>query len=75
MKGTNLGEFEELVLLTIASLTTNAYSVASDLLRLIFYLDCDPTEVEAALAPLRASRTGDRHMDFLLEILRILIGG
>ena len=28
MKGTNLGEFEELVLLTIASLTTNAYSVA-----------------------------------------------
>lgn len=28
MKGTNLGEFEELVLLTIAALTTEAYSVA-----------------------------------------------
>jgi PadR family transcriptional regulator PadR len=28
MKGTNLGEFEELVLLTIASLVNNAYSVA-----------------------------------------------
>jgi DNA-binding PadR family transcriptional regulator len=28
MKGTNLGEFEELVLLTIASLVTEAYSVA-----------------------------------------------
>lgn len=28
MKGTNLGEFEELVLLTIAALTTSAYSVA-----------------------------------------------
>lgn len=27
MKGTNLGEFEELVLLTIASLLTDAYSV------------------------------------------------
>lgn len=27
MKGTNLGEFEEIVLLTIASLTTEAYSV------------------------------------------------
>ncbi len=28
MKGTNLGEFEELVLLTIAALNTEAYSVA-----------------------------------------------
>ena len=28
MKGTNLGEFEELVLLTIASLTEHAYSVS-----------------------------------------------
>jgi DNA-binding PadR family transcriptional regulator len=28
MKGTNLGEFEELVLLTIAALMTDAYSVA-----------------------------------------------
>ncbi len=28
MKGTNLGEFEELVLLTIASLTDKAYSVS-----------------------------------------------
>jgi PadR family transcriptional regulator, regulatory protein PadR len=28
MKGTNLGEFEELVLLTIASLMDDAYSVA-----------------------------------------------
>lgn len=28
MKGTHLGEFEELVLLTIASLLKNAYSVA-----------------------------------------------
>ncbi len=28
MKGTNLGEFEELVLLTIASLINDAYSVA-----------------------------------------------
>jgi DNA-binding PadR family transcriptional regulator len=28
MKGTNLGEFEELVLLTIASLINEAYSVA-----------------------------------------------
>lgn len=28
MKGTHLGEFEELVLLTIASLMNNAYSVA-----------------------------------------------
>jgi len=28
MKGTNLGEFEELVLLTIAALLTEAYSVA-----------------------------------------------
>jgi PadR family transcriptional regulator PadR len=28
MKGTNLGEFEELVLLTIAALGTQAYSVA-----------------------------------------------
>lgn len=28
MKGTNLGEFEELVLLTIASLVSEAYSVA-----------------------------------------------
>ncbi|MEZ4993024.1 MAG: helix-turn-helix transcriptional regulator [Saprospiraceae bacterium] len=28
MKGTHLGEFEELVLLTIAALTTSAYSVA-----------------------------------------------
>lgn len=28
MKGTNLGEFEELVLLTIASLVNHAYSVA-----------------------------------------------
>lgn len=28
MKGTNLGEFEELVLLTIASLLAEAYSVA-----------------------------------------------
>ncbi|SDE79189.1 Transcriptional regulator PadR-like family protein [Dyadobacter soli] len=28
MKGTNLGEFEELVLLTIASLAAEAYSVA-----------------------------------------------
>lgn len=28
MKGTNLGEFEELVLLTVASLTGEAYSVA-----------------------------------------------
>jgi PadR family transcriptional regulator PadR len=28
MKGTHLGEFEELVLLTIASLMENAYSVA-----------------------------------------------
>jgi PadR family transcriptional regulator PadR len=28
MKGTNLGEFEELVLLTVASLVNNAYSVA-----------------------------------------------
>ncbi len=28
MKGTHLGEFEELVLLTIASLLDNAYSVA-----------------------------------------------
>lgn len=28
MKGTNLGEFEELVLLTIASLISEAYSVA-----------------------------------------------
>ena len=28
MKGTHLGEFEELVLLTIACLTTDAYSVA-----------------------------------------------
>ena len=28
MKGTNLGEFEELVLLTIASLVSDAYSVA-----------------------------------------------
>ena len=28
MKGTNLGEFEELVLLTIAALTSDAYSVA-----------------------------------------------
>ncbi|HET6253982.1 MAG TPA: helix-turn-helix transcriptional regulator [Puia sp.] len=28
MKGTHLGEFEELVLLTIASLANNAYSVA-----------------------------------------------
>lgn len=28
MKGTNLGEFEELVLLTIASLASEAYSVA-----------------------------------------------
>ncbi|MEZ2444753.1 PadR family transcriptional regulator PadR [Chitinophaga sp. W3I9] len=28
MKGTNLGEFEELVLLTIAALTNEAYSVA-----------------------------------------------
>lgn len=28
MKGTNLGEFEELVLLTIASLVDDAYSVA-----------------------------------------------
>src|SRR4051812_33980130 len=28
MKGTNLGEFEELVLLTIASLANDAYSVA-----------------------------------------------
>ena len=28
MKGTNLGEFEELVLLTIASLLEDAYSVA-----------------------------------------------
>ncbi len=28
MKGTNLGEFEELVLLTIASLLDSAYSVA-----------------------------------------------
>ena len=28
MKGTNLGEFEELVLLTIAALVTDAYSVA-----------------------------------------------
>jgi PadR family transcriptional regulator PadR len=27
MKGTNLGEFEELVLLTIAALVSNAYSV------------------------------------------------
>lgn len=27
MKGTNIGEFEELVLLTIASLTSEAYSV------------------------------------------------
>lgn len=28
MKGTNLGEFEELVLLTVAALMDNAYSVA-----------------------------------------------
>jgi PadR family transcriptional regulator PadR len=28
MKGTHLGEFEELVLLTVASLVKNAYSVA-----------------------------------------------
>ena len=28
MKGTHLGEFEELVLLTIATLVNNAYSVA-----------------------------------------------
>lgn len=28
MKGTNLGEFEELVLLTIAALMSNAYSVS-----------------------------------------------
>ena len=28
MKGTNLGEFEELVLLTIAALMSDAYSVA-----------------------------------------------
>ncbi len=28
MKGTNLGEFEELVLLTVAALVTDAYSVA-----------------------------------------------
>ena len=28
MKGTNLGEFEELVLLTMASLSSDAYSVA-----------------------------------------------
>jgi PadR family transcriptional regulator, regulatory protein PadR len=28
MKGTNVGEFEELVLLTVASLMKNAYSVA-----------------------------------------------
>jgi PadR family transcriptional regulator PadR len=28
MKGTNLGEFEELVLLTIASMMSEAYSVA-----------------------------------------------
>jgi PadR family transcriptional regulator, regulatory protein PadR len=28
MKGTHLGEFEELVILTIASLVNNAYSVA-----------------------------------------------
>ena len=28
MKGTNLGEFEELVLLTVATLTEEAYSVA-----------------------------------------------
>ncbi|ASZ13939.1 PadR family transcriptional regulator [Chitinophaga pendula] len=28
MKGTNLGEFEELVLLTVAALTDEAYSVA-----------------------------------------------
>src|SRR6478736_5830201 len=28
MKGTNLGEFEELVLLTVAALTNEAYSVA-----------------------------------------------
>ena len=28
MKGTNLGEFEEVVLLTIAALTDDAYSVA-----------------------------------------------
>lgn len=28
MKGTNLGEFEELVLLTVAALMTDAYSVA-----------------------------------------------
>ncbi len=28
MKGTNLGEFEELVLLTIAALVNDAYSVA-----------------------------------------------
>jgi PadR family transcriptional regulator PadR len=28
MKGTNLGEFEELVLLTIAAMVSEAYSVA-----------------------------------------------
>ena len=28
MKGTNLGEFEELVLLTVAALMNEAYSVA-----------------------------------------------
>jgi PadR family transcriptional regulator PadR len=47
MKGTNLGEFEELVLLTIAALVNDAYSVAI----------CDELEKNAG----RAAKLGVVH--------------
>ncbi|SHG55398.1 DNA-binding transcriptional regulator, PadR family [Chryseolinea serpens] len=47
MKGTNLGEFEELVLLTIATLVNDAYSVAI----------CDELEKHAG----RAAKLGVVH--------------
>jgi hypothetical protein len=50
-----------------------AYSLASDLLRLCFYVDLDPAEVRRALAPLKAPSANDRQLDFIADIVRVMI--
>ncbi len=50
-----------------------AYAMASDLLRLAFYVDADPAEISRELAKLKAPRAGDRHLDLLADIMRVLI--
>jgi hypothetical protein len=50
-----------------------AQSMASDLLRLIFYIEADPAEVARELAPLKAPKAADKHLDFLADIVRVMI--